>query len=85
MLDLLTKHGAKPSNLSDQPRDLTKYTESPKKISSQLSLPPLIEAITQNNLDAFQKGILLGEDVNARDPHSKRTPLHFACMKKRET
>lgn len=45
----------------------------------------LIDSIKNNNVDKFQKAILLGEDVNQREGQTQRTPLHYACLYLRET
>ena len=43
-----------------------------------------MQAIRSNNIDKFQRGILMGEDVNCRN-EMRQTPLHLCCEFQRET
>ena len=88
MLDLLTKAGAYPSHvgLSKKSPDMKAAYTVVNKTSRQKGPIEsfLFESILQNNLDRFQRGVLMGENVNQRDSEN-RTPLHLCILNLRET
>ena len=96
MLDLLQKHGGKPSYtrgaLPGEHRNLggkAAYIEINKargrpQFGDFGNVSGLIDAIRLNHLDRFQKAVLMGEDVNQRDQDG-RTPLHICAVHLRET
>jgi len=81
MLDLLTKAGAYPSHIglsekrADSKAAYTTVNKNPRIKGPTESL--LMESIIQNNLDRFQRGVLMGENINQRDSEN-RTPLHLS-------
>lgn len=68
MLDLLIKAGAYPSHVGlskKSPDKKAAYTVVNKNLKSKGPIESfLFESILQNNLDRFQRGVLMGENVN---------------------
>lgn len=78
MLDILTKSGAYPSHVGL--REKRSDTKAAYTVLNKTRKGPiesfLFESILENNLDRFQRGVLMGENLNQRDSDN-RTPLHL--------